>query len=139
MLLFFHFFKVPTIQVSYADGRFYLKGRTFQIGWIHSVEKEPWLEMYERRGKELYLVETKFKTFGAGTPSIGEVIPSDDGFVHMKLDNKMAELRLSVSENVETTLYTENETIPLYTLVDDYESVVIDIQKLPLWQHLRGE
>lgn len=139
MLLFFHFFTVPTIQVSYTDGRFYLKEKSFQIGWIHSVEKEPWFERYERHGMELHLVETQFKTFGAGTPSTGEIIPSDDGFVHMGVDEKMTELRLSVSKNVETTLYTEHDAIPFYELVDDYESVVVNVKKIPLWRYLRGE
>src|SRR5690554_6660625 len=91
--------KVPTIQVSYMDGSFYLKEDIFEIGWIHSVEKEPWFETFIRKGDALYLVETKFKTFGAGTPSIGELIPSEDGFVHMKLDEKFKVINLTVSEN----------------------------------------
>lgn len=139
LLLLFLSIKIPTIQVSYMDGSFYLKEDTFEIGWTHSVEKEPWFETFIRKGDALYLVETKFKTFGAGTPSTGEVIPSDDGFVHMKLDEKLTELNLTVSGNVKTTLYTGTSEVKLYQRVDDYEVVVIEVVKIPLWRLLRGE
>lgn len=139
MLLLTLFYKLPTVQVSYMDGSFYLKEDTFEIGWIHSVEKEPWFERFERQSDTLHLTDTRFKTFGAGTPSSGVVIPSDDGFVHMKLDERIEELRLSVSKNVRTTLYTESTTVPLYELVADYETVVIDVKKIPFWRLLRGD
>lgn len=121
------------------NGSFYLKNDWFEIGWIHSVEKEPWFETFIRRGNKLYLVETKFKTFGAGTPSAGEVISSDDGFVHMKLDEEVVELNLAVSDNAKTTLYTETSEVKLYERVDDYEVVVITVEKIPLWRLLWGE
>lgn len=139
LLLLFLSIKIPTIQVSYLDGSFYLKEDTFKIGWIHSVEKEPWFETFRRKGDALYLVETKFKTFGAGTPSTGEIIPSDDGFVHMKLDEKLTELNLTVSGHVKTMLYTEMSEVKLYERVDDYEAVVIEVKKISLWRLLRGE
>ncbi|MCA1321540.1 DUF1850 domain-containing protein [Bacillus tianshenii] len=131
--------KVPVTQVSFKGGSFFLKEGKFELGWIHSVEKEPWFETYERRDESLFLVNTRFKTFGAGTPSTGEVIPSKDGFIHMKINQKMENLQLSVSENVQTTLYLEGRTIPLYTYVEDYETVEIKAIKLPLWQYLRGD
>jgi hypothetical protein len=131
--------KVPVLQVSFKEGSFLLKEETFELGWIHSVEKEPWFETYEKKDDSLFLVRTRFKTFGAGTPSTGEIIPSKDGFVHMKINQKMENLQLSVSENVQTTLYLEGRTIPLYTFVEDYETVEIKAEKLPLWQYLRGE
>lgn len=131
--------KIPVLQVSFKEDSFFLKEETFELGWIHSVEKEPWFETYERKDDGLLLVRTRFKTFGAGTPSTGEIIPSKDGFVHMKINQKMENLQLSVSENVQTTLYLEGRTIPLYTFVEDYETVEIKAEKLPLWQYLRGE
>ncbi|MFE7064565.1 DUF1850 domain-containing protein [Sutcliffiella sp. NPDC057660] len=131
--------KIPVLQVSFKEDSFFLKEETFELGWIHSVEKEPWFETYERKDDGLLLVWTRFKTFGAGTPSTGETIPSKDGFVHMKINQKMESLQLSVSENVQTTLYLEGRTIPLYTFAEDYETVEIKAIKLPLWQYLRGE
>jgi len=36
--------KVPVTQVSFKEDSFFLKEETFELGWIHSVEKEPWFE-----------------------------------------------------------------------------------------------
>lgn len=139
LLLSLFLIRIPTIQLSYMDGSFYLLDNTFELGWIHSVEKEPWFESYERDGHNLYLKTTKFKTFGAGVPSSKDVIEAEDGFVHMAVNEKMDEVRLAVSKNVRTTLYTENSEIPLYELVDDYETVVIQVDTATLWNLLRGE
>lgn len=139
VLLIALFIKVPVVEVSYNHSSFFLKDHSFEIGWIHSVEKEPWFEKYALKKDNLYLVETRFKTFGAGTPSSGEVIPSSDGFVHMKLDYKMDEINLVVSKNVKTTLYTESSSIPLYKMAPDHETFVIKSKELPIWQILRGE
>lgn len=139
VLLILLFYRISIIQVTYNDSFFYLKDDTFELGWIHSVEKEPWFEMYKMKGHELYLVETRFKTFGAGTPSTGEVIASNDGFVHLRIDRKMEAIHLVVSKQVKTTLYTEYSTIPLYEIVDDYTTATIESKKLPLWELLRGD
>ncbi len=133
------FIKIPLIEVSYNDSRFFLKDDQFEIGWIHSVEKEPWFETYTLKDDSLYLTETRFKTFGAGTPSTGKVIPSSDGFVHMELNNKMDEINLVVSKNVKTTLYTASRSIPLYKIAPDHETFIIKNKKLPVWQIIRGD
>lgn len=139
VLLLILFIKIPVIEVSYNDSRFFLKDDQFEIGWIHSVEKEPWFERYTLKNDNLYLVETRFKTFGAGTPSTGKVLPSSDGFVHMALDYKMDEINLIVSKNVQTTLYTESSSIPLYKIAPDHENFVIKNKELPIWQIIRGD
>ncbi|MGD6776059.1 DUF1850 domain-containing protein [Sutcliffiella horikoshii] len=139
VLLLFLLVRIPVINVSYDDGGFQLTEDSFEIYWIHSVEKEPWLETYEKKGDRLILAKTRFKTFGAGTPSDGEIIPSNDGFVHMKIDREVEGVELIVSKNVETTLITESREYHLFELVEDYENVSIRINKLPLWQYLRGE
>ncbi len=139
VLLLFLFVKIPVLYVSYDGGGFSLKGDSFEVSWIHSVEKEAWMETYEKEGNRLKLVKTKFKTFGAGTPSDGEIIPSNDGFVHMKIDREVESVDLIVSANVETTLTTDSKEYRLYEMVEDYENVSIQIKKLPLWEFLRGE
>ncbi|KMJ60388.1 hypothetical protein AB685_06155 [Bacillus sp. LL01] len=139
VLLLFLFVKIPVLYVSYEGGGFSLKDDSFEVTWIHSVEKEAWMETYEKKGNRLYLVKTKFKTFGAGTPSDGEIIPSNDGFVHMKIDREVEAIDLIVSANVETTLTTNSKEYRLYEMVEDYGNVLIEIKKLPLWEFLRGE
>ena len=130
-------FVEDVIEVTYGDESFYIEGESFEVGWIHSVEKEEWVEVYEVIDDELLLKETRFKTFGAGVPSEGEIIPSTDGFVHMKVNQRMKELQLAVSENVQTTLYVSSEKIPLYDLTDNYEAVTIQITKRPIWSSKR--
>jgi len=122
-----------SIEVTYGDESFFIEEESFEVGWIHSVEKEEWIEVYEVVGDEFLLKETRFKTFGAGVPSDGEIIPSDDGYIHMRINQRMKELQLTVSENVQTTLYLSDETIPLYELTDNYEVVTIQITKRPIW------
>lgn len=139
LLILLFIIKFPIVQVSYDNSRFYLKEDTFEIGWIHSVEKEPWFETYQLKDHQLFIIGTRFKTFGAGTPSVGKIIPSNDGYVHMELDRKMDEINLVVSKNVKTTLYTENSSIPLYQLVDDHTNVTIEGTEIPLWQIIRGD
>lgn len=139
LLLSLFLLRIPTIQVDFAGGRFYVTSTSFEIGWIHSVEKEPWFETYERNGRTLTLTTTKFKTFGAGVPSSDEVIEADDGFIHMTIQERLEEINLAVSRNVRTTLYTKNNEIPLYELVDDYDSVVIHVENVAIWNLLRGE
>lgn len=136
VLLILLFYKIPVIKLSYSDHYFYLKDKTFEIGWIHSVEKEPWFEKYKLRNDDLYLVETRFKTFGAGVPSTGEIIPSNDGYVHMRMNRKMEAIHLIVSENIKTTLYTEHYNIPLYKITEKYGAITIESKKLPLWRLL---
>ena len=132
-------FKISTIQVTYPDGSFYLEDDTFEIGWIHSVEKEPWYETYTVKDQQLYLETTRFKTFGAGTPSDGEIIPSDDGYIHMRINREIETIDLVVSKNIKTTLYTKTAIIPLYEQLNDYEVVNIKVVKLPIWQFMWGE
>ncbi|MEZ7170320.1 DUF1850 domain-containing protein [Sporosarcina sp. OR05] len=139
LLLSLFLLRIPAIQVDYPDGRFYLMDTSFDIGWIHSVEKEPWFETYERDGDQLTLTTTKFKTFGAGVPASAELIEADDGFIHMTINEQMKEINLAVSSNVQTTLYTKNNEIPLYELADEYETVNIHAEKVSIWNLVRGE
>ncbi|MEK4427117.1 DUF1850 domain-containing protein [Solibacillus sp. FSL K6-1523] len=126
------------VLVKYEQGQFLIEDE-FTIGWIHSVEKEPWFEIYTVHNNQLLLRETYFKTFGAGTPSEGTIIETDDGYVHFMLNKPFQEVNMVVSENVKTTLYTKNEEIKLYELADNYSNLSFKVQKIPLWKYIRGE
>lgn len=138
MLLFFLLWRIPVVQFDFGEERYYLKEEGFTLEWIHSVEKEEWLEFYERDEDQLLLTETKFKTYGAGVPSDGEIISSEDGFVHMKINRSFDEMNLTVSENAQTTIKTTEKEIPLYEYTEDYESVTITIEFIDLWDYVRG-
>ncbi|WP_308786940.1 DUF1850 domain-containing protein [Planomicrobium stackebrandtii] len=138
MLLFFLLWQIPVVQFDFGEERYYLKEEGFALEWIHSVEKEEWLEFYERDEDQLLLTETKFKTYGAGVPSDGEIISSEDGFVHMKIGRSFNEMNLTVSENAQTTIKTPDKEIPLYEYTEDYESVTITIEFVDFWDYVRG-
>lgn len=141
VLLFLAFFliRVPVIQVDMNGNSYFLKEKSFTLHWVHSVEKEPWYEVYERQGNQLLLTETYFKTFGAGVPSDGEIIDSKDSYIHMKVNRWMDEVNVVVSSNVKTTLTTKEKDIKLYKMVDDYEEVHIQSKQLYLWNLVGGE
>lgn len=61
-------------------------GDKIEVSWIHSVELTPWIEVYEvsdQRGQmELKLIETRFQSFGAGTPdSLVGTLTIEDGYI----------------------------------------------------------
>lgn len=139
VLLFFLLFRLPVITFDFGNEKYFLTEDDFTLQWIHSVEKEEWLEKYERDGDRLLLTETTFKTYGAGVPTDGEIISSEDGYVHMRIDRHLPEMNLTVSENAQTTIMTEDKTIPLYELTEDYEFVAISIERIHLWQYIGGK
>ncbi|MFP3917332.1 DUF1850 domain-containing protein [Lysinibacillus telephonicus] len=138
ILLAIFFIKIPVFVFEFEDRTYFLLEDSFQLKWIHSVEKEEWIETYEQQGNEILLLETHFKTFGAGVPSIAKDTELTDGFVKMKMDIRYPELYLTVSENVETTIISEDREIPIYNYANDYDVVHITIRRIYLWELLLG-
>ena len=60
-------------------------GSDFALRWTHSVEKEDWEERFQiQTNGSLMLVETRFKTFGAGVPAaVGRETRLEQGWVVM--------------------------------------------------------
>lgn len=138
ILLAIFFVRIPVFEFEFKDRSYFLLGDSFQLKWIHSVEKEEWIENYERTGNELLLSETYFKTFGAGVPSNAQNTELVDGFVKMDINLQYPELNLTVSENVKTTIITDDREIPLYTFASDYDVVHITNEFINIWQLLSG-
>jgi len=138
ILLTFFFIKVPVFAFEFDDKTYYLKSDDFQLSWIHSVEKEEWIENYIQQDNQLLLTETRFKTFGAGVPSQSDKVSIEDGFVKMEINQLFKELNLTVSSNVKTTIIVNQEKIPLYKYTDDYSTVHIFIEKEPIWRLVKG-
>ena len=67
------------------------QGQEFTIKYTHSVEKSPVTETYKIDGDDIILLETTFKSFGAGlpatTPYTFEIV--DDTFRIYDIDEKM--------------------------------------------------
>lgn len=127
------FIKVPVFVFEFEDETYYLKSDHFDLSWIHSVEKEEWIETYSQQDTQMLLTETKFKTFGAGVPSQANKVSLENGYVKMEINQLFQELNLTVSSNVKTTIICDQKIIPLYKYTDDYTMVHIFVEKLPLW------
>ena len=60
------------LTVRDADGLRYAfvvaQDNRFSLAWMHSVEKENWVETFRIVNQSIVLVSTRFKTFGAGVP-----------------------------------------------------------------------
>lgn len=61
--------KQSVIIIKFDNHACLLEGETFELKWMHSVEKQWWIEAYQRQGDALLLTDTYFETFGAGSPS----------------------------------------------------------------------
>lgn len=140
-LLFFSLFyiRIPVIAIETDVKTFFVKDKPVTLSWIHSVEKEPWHEVYERQGDALVLTETSFKAYGAGVPSDLEIIEQKDGFVRMKVDRKMKDMHVIVSENVETTITVVDRKVALYKMLEPYSEVTFEIKRLHIWHVFGGE
>lgn len=139
ILLTIFFIRIPVFVFEFKDETYFLSEDSFQLKWIHSVEKEEWIETYEKSGDDLVLSETYFKTFGAGVPSVAEKTELVNGYVKMEMDLHYPELNLTVSENVKTTIMTDNREIPIYTYaIDGYDVVHITNQRISIWELLSG-
>ncbi|CAM5223726.1 hypothetical protein UACE39S_01169 [Ureibacillus acetophenoni] len=138
LLLTIFFIKIPVFSFEIEDRTYYLFEDQFQLRWIHSVEKEEWIEIYDNSGDQLLLTETYFKTFGAGVPSNSENTELVNGYVKMDINLKYPELNLAVSENVQSTVITKQREIPIYTFASDYTNVHITHKSIYLWQLISG-
>ena len=138
ILLGIFFIRLPILVFEFPDKTYFATSKQFDIGWIHSVEKEEWIEHYEINQDDLILVSTKFKTFGAGVPSISEDVELIDGYVQMKIHQPYRELNLTISENVDSTIYIDDKEIKLYDYGETYSTVLISVEKIFIWQYLGG-
>jgi len=131
--------RIPVIEVTTDHETYFIRDESITLSWIHSVEKVPWFEIYERVDGALVLTETYVKAFGAGVPSDLEVIDKKNGFVQMKVDRKMNEVNVVVSENVQTTIIVGNKKWELYKMLDSYSEVTFIVRDLYFWNLFGGE
>lgn len=141
MLLFVFFFRVKTLVVESDTGNdVYLPAETFELHWIHSIEKEEWYEVYEINEQGLLLTETYFKTFGAGVPNESETEAevTEDGFVRYTVNDSYPDLYLNVSDKVKTTIVQGEKEVLLYEIYEPYTAVEISVEYIPLIKRILG-
>lgn len=139
VLLLTFFIRVPSIAFHFENQTIYTMEKSFDLSWIHSVEKEEWIEHYILENNQLLLESTSFKTFGAGVPSDAKHVELKNGFVVMTIDQPYEQLNLTISEYVNTTIHLAQQEMKLYEYGEPYETVLITVEKLSIWQLLRGD
>lgn len=109
--------RIEMLMVENEKNELYLKwneNENFSLSWVHSVEKERWIEYFKLKEEEVVLIGTKFKTFGAGVPSNFRESEIKDGWVVVKdLNRKMSRLNIRASGNTEHELIYGDKTFVL--------------------------
>lgn len=129
-------FVYPSKKVVFeAEGydTLYLSPKSFELHWVHSIEKEEWFEVYEVVDDGFLLATSHFKTFGAGVPATSDKETYlEDGYVVYPIEDYYEEMHLNVSKNVETRVIQGDDEFLLYDWFDSYVSVSIRVKHVPL-------
>lgn len=82
-------------------------GDLMELSWIHSVEKTPWIETYQVKSvQEFLLVSTAFASYGAGVPHEANEVRTEDGMIiYESIDTIHEDLRWIHSHQAEHTLF----------------------------------
>lgn len=122
--------------VAVSDGlQCYWQSDVLLLTWRHSVEKQNWIERYQRQGRQLFLTHTYTQTFGAGIPAGNQTTVAPKGYVGMRTQLHFDELNWVVSRNMQGQIYTPKEGVFLiYRYVPDYSKVVIKVMDKPWYQ-----
>ncbi len=102
------------------------------IGWTHSVELLPWEEIFRVEHNKLIMDRTRFKTFGAGVPSVslGKSKMEDGWVVYYDLNQVMPQLTYSISKKGRHILSYDKQIIPLYQILPDATPVSVSVQRV---------
>lgn len=139
ILLLIFFIRIQVIAFQFPTETIYFHEKSFDLSWIHSVEKEEWIEHYVVENGVLLLQRTRFKTFGAGVPSDAEEVELKDGFVVMMINQPYKELNLTISKYVDTTIAIGDQQFKLYKFGEPYETVLIKADKISVWHFFKEE
>ena len=133
------FTKYSVITVQFDNHQCFIKDH-FKLKWIHSVEKQWWIESYQTKNEQLKLTDTFFETFGAGTPSTGTLGKDNSlfpSYVHYKVDIELPYLNWMISKRIKAQILTDQQVIPLYKWVEDYTNIYIFASTQSEWKLLR--
>ena len=114
-------------------------GDEFTIRWMHSVELQPWEEVFRiDEGYGLVLDRTRFKSFGAGVPNdAGNKSEIKDGWViFSRINKKMAEVTYGISDYGKHVFCYRDFHLKLYEIIPDGDGLNIKTSKLPLFSYI---
>jgi hypothetical protein len=112
------------------------------VGWRHSVELEPWMETYQvtEEGTLIFL-ETRFKAYGAGVPSIdGKVVANENGFIVIQgIEREIDHYSLFYTPESNYYLLIDGQAYPLSDFIPADTGIYISYNKLTFSQWLYYE
>lgn len=116
-----------TGQVYYQTEAY--DGLRIELSWVHSVEKEPWIEIYEIEGEDVVLREIVLEAYGAGVPNdLGGVTHNENGVVHTSgLDKHEPYLHWVHSHNTEHQVIVGDHVIPT-TAIEHHAFVELAVE-----------
>ena len=92
------------VEVKEQNFQCKIDQKSFQLSWMHSVERTQWKERYLLDKDHFILTDTQFISFGAGTPDQGTITRQDDGNIHMQINRKMKEINWVISRRMQEKL-----------------------------------
>jgi hypothetical protein len=119
---------------------FALGGASFDLSWIHSVERTGWRETYRPEAGALVLTASEFSSAGAGIPdrlAPGETFRNRSG--RMRIENRhvrVRDLRIRLSPLSHHVLHTGRRDIDLN---DVFGESVVSIRVLQGDDHERSQ
>lgn len=109
----------------------------FSLFWIHSIDRTPWIEYFERSEHGFVLKKSVFKTFGAGVPNDGQWIKTQDGMIHYVMNFHQEDIRWIVDTDVQSTIvYSNNNDWKIYQDLDRFTEIHIQNKNFNLWQYI---
>lgn len=126
------FIPINVVQMQKDSFICYFKDDFFELSWIHSVEKEEWSERYRVDKSGFSLIESRFKTFGAGVPNSAKSTITKDGFVAFETDIKFNNINWIISSNVNSTLKLKDKKFKVYEHFEEYSELIFSTKKSPL-------
>lgn len=108
-------------------------GEVVRLSWTHSVEKTPWVEVYEVADGGFLLREARVKSFGAGVDQLAPETRLEDGWVILGgTQREFPELRFLHSREVDRRLEVGGEALDL-TSLPERASVEVEVARGPVW------
>jgi len=110
------------------------------IGWRHSVERQPWQEIYRSVDDgQLVLLETRFKAYGAGVPDVdGHVDRIEDGFLVIRgIERKINHYSLFYTPGSQYYVETNGIKYPLKDFVPPDTAITISQQRISFFDRLK--
>lgn len=95
------------------------EGDEFTIKYLHSVARTPVLEIFDIKDGEIRLISTEYESYGAGLPFLNkhEYILKDDKFIIRKINQKLPDIMLRVSDYALHEFIFKNKSYKLYEIV----------------------